>query len=233
METIGSVKGGEWDIQEAQYVAEGYEKLIKKMDCCIASTPALKTYIEESYSKPTLLLRNAITPEMMRSPKLKDFKRLNLLYASGTYSHKADFMMVEELLFQTLRNHPEVKLSILGAAQASERILSLDNVSSYPLLPYDSMLDFIAKHDMLLVPLEDSIFNRAKSNVKFIEAAAMGVPVLASAVGEFSQSITHGSNGFLAHDLNDWQVLLNEIIQKPKQLKNISKTLIRRLKRAI
>jgi glycosyltransferase involved in cell wall biosynthesis len=85
------------------------------------------------------------------------------------------------------------------------------------------MLDFIAKHDMLLVPLEDSIFNRAKSNVKFIEAAAMGVPVLASAVGEFSQSITHGSNGFLAHDLNDWQVLLNEIIQKPKQLKNISK----------
>ena len=223
LETIGSVKGGEWNIQEAQYVAEGYEKLIKKMDCCIASTPALKTYIEESYSKPTLLLRNAITPEMVRPPKSKDFKRLNLLYASGTYSHKADFMMVEELLFQTLRSHPEVKLSILGAAQASERMLSLDNVSSYPLLPYESMLDFIAKHDMLLVPLEDSIFNRAKSNVKFIEAAAMGVPVLASAVGEFSQSITHGSNGFLAHDVNDWRTLLNEIIQKPKQLKNISK----------
>lgn len=223
LEAIGSIKGGEWDIQEAQYVAEGYEKLIKKMDCCIASTPALKAYIEESYSKPTLLLRNAITPEMVRSPKTKEFKRLNLLYASGTYSHKADFMLIEELLFQTLRCHPEVKLSILGAAQASERILSLTNVSSYPLLPYDMMLDFIAKHDILLVPLEDSIFNRAKSNVKFIEAAAVGVPIIASAVGEFTNSITHGSNGFLAQDVNHWETLLIELIQKPKQLKNISK----------
>ncbi|WP_172798470.1 glycosyltransferase [Pseudomonas alabamensis] len=223
IETIGSVKGGEWNLKEALHVASGYEKLIKKMDQCIASTPVLKSYIETTYKKPTLLLRNRVLPEILRSPKQKEYRSLNLLYASGTYSHKADFMMIEETLFELLSREPHLQLSILGAAQASERILALNNVSSYPLLPYHAMLDFFAKHDVLLVPLEDTIFNRAKSTVKFIEAAAVGLPILASAVGEFNSCIAHRSNGLLAKSVDDWKNLLNELTARPKQLKNLAK----------
>ena len=47
VETIGSVKGGQWNIDEAMKIATFYEDEIKKMDSCIVSTPLLKTHIEE------------------------------------------------------------------------------------------------------------------------------------------------------------------------------------------
>lgn len=223
VESIGSVVGGEWQLEEAKFVAAAYESIIQKMDSCIVSTPLLKSYIESKYSKPSQVLRNRVQPSRLKWPQHKSYSKLKLLYSSGTYSHKSDFMMIEDVLYRILIDNPSVKLSILGAAQASERILALNNVQSYPLLSYAAMLDFISKHDVLLIPLEDTIFNRAKSTVKFVESAAVGVPVLASAVGEFSFCINHRSTGLLAKNICDWETILNDLIKKPKQLKNISR----------
>lgn len=223
VESIGSVVGGEWRLDEAVYVASAYEKMIKQMDSCIVSTPLLKSYIESTYQIKCQVFRNRIQPESLKWPAQKSYQKLNLLYSSGTYSHKSDFMMIEKILYKLLIDNPSVKLSILGAAQASERILSLNNVQSYPLLPYTAMLDFISRHDLLLIPLEDTIFNRAKSTVKFVESAAVGVPVLASSVGEFLHCINHNSTGLLAKNNLEWESILLDIIKRPKQLKNISK----------
>ncbi|NCB10354.1 MAG: glycosyltransferase, partial [Erysipelotrichia bacterium] len=137
---------------------------------------------------------------------------------SGTFSHKEDFDIIEAVLFEFLVQNPQVKLSILGAAQVSERILALSNVSNYPLLPYTAMLEFIAKHDLMLVPLEDDVFNRAKSSVKFVECGAVGVPVLASKVGEFDFTIDHKKNGLLAGTPQEWKEQLAWIIKSPQSL---------------
>jgi glycosyltransferase involved in cell wall biosynthesis len=111
-----------------------------------------------------------------------------------------------------------VSLSILGAAQVSERLLALSNVSNYPLLPYNAMLTFIAKHDLMLVPLADDVFNRTKSGVKFVECGAVGVPVLASRVGEFDYLIDHEINGLLASSAEEFHTTLEKIVNMPKRL---------------
>lgn len=194
--SIGSVKGGEWNLNEAMFVATAYETFLLKMDSCIVSTIALKEYIETTYEKNCEVYPNRISHSKIRKP-LKKEGPLKLIYASGTYSHKEDFELIEQPLYEFLQSNPEVTLSILGATQSSERILALPNVGSYPLLPYDAMLDFIAKHHVMLVPLVDDVFNNAKSNVKFVEAGAMGVPVLASNVREFESCINDGINSCL------------------------------------
>ena len=96
-----------------------------------------------------------------------------------------------------MKDNDHVSLSILGAAQSSERMLALPNVNSYPVLAYDAMLDFFAKHDILIVPLTNNIFNNAKSSVKWVEAAAAGLVVVASPVKEFEAVIEHNKTGFL------------------------------------
>jgi predicted HAD superfamily hydrolase/glycosyltransferase involved in cell wall biosynthesis len=194
--TIGSVKGGEWNIDQAMFVAESYETFLKQMDSCIVSTAALKEYIEQTYQLTCVVEPNKISYSKIRKPLVKSGP-LKLIYASGTYSHKEDFELIEAPLFDFLSENVDVTLSILGATQSSERILSLPNVSSYPLLPYDAMLDFIAKHDLMLVPLVDDVFNNAKSNVKFVEAGAMGIPVLASSVREYESAIDDKITGFI------------------------------------
>ncbi|NYS40496.1 glycosyltransferase family 4 protein [Pseudomonas syringae pv. actinidiae] len=155
---------------------------------------------------------------MRETTKVKATSRLKLIYASGTYSHKEDFLLIEHLLFQFLYEHTNCQLSILGAAQVSERILALPNVSNYPVLEYKAMLEFISRHDLMLVPLVDNIFNQAKSNVKFIESGSVGVPVLASAVGEFNSTIDHGRNGFLANTPADWLETLENLVVNPDRI---------------
>ncbi|MCO7016133.1 glycosyltransferase [Vibrio paracholerae] len=215
IETIGSVKGGEWDVAQAMFVAKSYEAFIKQMDSCIVSTAALKEYIEDTYGLACRIEPNKISHNKIRKPTEKSGP-LKIIYASGTYSHKEDFELIEAPLFEFLSNNSDVRLSILGATQSSERILALPNVSSYPLLPYDAMLDFVAKHDVMLVPLVDDIFNNAKSNVKFVEAGAVGVPVIASNVREYYNSIEIGVNGFVVNDNTDFFTKLSEIEDRKK-----------------
>jgi glycosyltransferase involved in cell wall biosynthesis len=167
---------------------------------------------------PCEVYRNKVKP-VAKNLKLPRDTGFRLVYASGTFSHKEDFELIEATLYEFLRKNPDCSLSILGAAQASERILAMTNVCSYPILEYNSMLEFISKHDLLLVPLVDNVFNRAKSNVKFIEAGSVAVAVLASDVGEFKASIKHKTNGFIARTPSDWTAILEQLRTQPSRLR--------------
>jgi predicted HAD superfamily hydrolase/glycosyltransferase involved in cell wall biosynthesis len=219
---IGSVKGGQWPIEHAMKIATAYENLIKKTDACIVSTPLLKNYIEQSYKIPAVVVRNKVTSKRLKAPKSVDGNNIKLIYASGTYSHKEDFDIIEAVLYEFMATNKHVSLSILGAAQVTERLLALQNVSNYPLLPYTAMLDFIAKHDLMLVPLVDDVFNRAKSSVKFVECGGVGVPVLASKVGEFDFVIEHMENGLLATGEAEWARWLTWVAENPQGLEKLA-----------
>lgn len=55
-----------------------------------------------------------------------------------------------------------------------------------------------------LAPLKDSEFNRGKCRTKLIEYGAWGIPTIASAIGEYTDWIEHGKNGFLVQHPDDW-----------------------------
>ncbi|WP_243313949.1 glycosyltransferase [Fundidesulfovibrio agrisoli] len=228
--TVGSVAGGEWTLADALFVATAYKKFLFMLDACIVSTPTLKSYCEENFALPTILIRNKIEERLMRFSPRRQPGSLRLLYASGTASHKEDFALIEDEIYTILCEHPGVWLSVLGSAQVSGRILALPNVSSYPLLPYDTMLEFISVHDLSLVPLVDNIFNHAKSAVKFLEAAAVGVATLASPLNEFTHVIRHRQNGLLAQP-DCWKLELEWAIGNPGALLAIGQAAQRTLGR--
>jgi glycosyltransferase involved in cell wall biosynthesis len=51
--------------------------------------------------------------------------------------------------------------------------------------------------DMALVPVDDTLINRARCSVKLLELLAAGLPIVASRVGEVSEYIEHGQSGLL------------------------------------
>lgn len=57
-------------------------------------------------------------------------------------------------------------------------------------------------------PLMASRFNDGKSHTKLIEYGARGIPTLASAIGQNTEWVDHGTNGFLVHDNADWVAYL-------------------------
>lgn len=73
----------------------------------------------------------------------------------------------------------------------------------------------IQQFDIGIMPLEDSPWERGKCGYKLIQYMACGLPVVASHVGVNQQIVEHGSNGFLANNLYEWEqtlrCLLNDV----------------------
>jgi hypothetical protein len=67
---------------------------------------------------------------------------------------------------------------------------------------------------MCLMPLRDHPFNRCKSDLKFIEAAAARVLALASPV-VYADSIEHAKTGMIFHSPEDLQAQLRMILAEP------------------
>jgi hypothetical protein len=75
--------------------------------------------------------------------------------------------------------------------------IQVPNKHLYPLLTYDEYLTALSKSDVAWLPLKDTLFNRSKSDLKFIECAAHSVAVLCSPV-VYGDSVIDNVTGIMA-----------------------------------
>ena len=57
---------------------------------------------------------------------------------------------------------------------------------------------YFASADVAIYPYRDSLINRSKCSAKIIEYMALGLPIVASRVGQNVEYIEHGTSGLLA-----------------------------------
>jgi glycosyltransferase involved in cell wall biosynthesis len=127
---------------------------------------------------------------------------------AGGVSHVPDVQIIVDVIKKVLRDFPQTKFVIGGwnghyknvqgrpfyvwEGIPEERFLHLPWVKER--LEYPKML---TQFDIGLAPLVDIPFNRCKSNLKFLEYSACGVPTIASQVEPYTRTITEGKTGLL------------------------------------
>ena len=79
-----------------------------------------------------------------------------------------------------------------------------DRIIAHPFAEWTELPEMIASIDINLAPLEESIFNEAKSENKWVEAALVRVPTVATNLGAFQRMIEHGRTGILCDTVEDW-----------------------------
>ena len=162
------------------------------------------------------------TPELaallrQRNPELALFP--NALATLAGYRNFTD-PRVLTVFFGALNREPDWR-HLMGAinavaARAGERLrfrvvhdegffqaLETPNKSFTPLCDYDTYMDLLGTSEISLMPLDDTPFNRAKSDLKFIEAGACRVASLASSV-VYRDSIAHGETGLIFNDPDEF-----------------------------
>ncbi|MFW2454386.1 hypothetical protein [Methyloversatilis discipulorum] len=108
----------------------------------------------------------------------------SISYFSGTHTHDADFKLVLPALQSLLDEMPRLTVRVVGPLETHFR---------HPRLLFGRRLDFRQYVDLVrnsyltIAPLVDTPFTRCKSAIKVLESAVLGVPALASPIGEYSE----------------------------------------------
>lgn len=80
---------------------------------------------------------------------------------------------------------------------------------------YEEFPEFLASLglDIGIAAIENTQFNRCKSNIKWMEHAMLEIPMVLSDVGPYRDSVIHGHDGFLAKSKADWVEYLSKLIE--------------------
>ncbi len=148
-----------------------------------ASTPAIVNHAASAFpNKHTLLLRNGLSEFWLQHAHCQQSETkasIELAYLPGTRSHDADFRSIKSVLATFLAQRVDAKLHIVGKLDGAES-LPARQLQSSTWIDYFNLPSVIAGKRATLAPLTDNRFNQAKSHIKFIESAALGVPAICS-----------------------------------------------------
>jgi glycosyltransferase involved in cell wall biosynthesis len=99
-----------------------------------------------------------------------------------------------------------------------------DRVERVPWQPWQFLPDLQARSDVNLAPLAPTPFNECKSCVKYLEAALVEVPTIASPRSEFVRVIQPGQNGLLADSGDAWREALGHLVEDARIRVEIGRT---------
>ena len=114
----------------------------------------------------------------------------------GAFNREADWQPILPALNALLAQWGgKVQMQVLYD-EAFYKALQTPYKTFEPMCPYERYHEVVSQADVALLPLNDTRFNRMKSDLKFLQCAAHGVAVLASPT-VYAESICEGETGFL------------------------------------
>lgn len=192
------------------------EQICKQSEIITTTTEYLANNLR-NYNKKVIVLPNSINFKLYKRKEFKN-KKLRVL-VSGGGSHFCDYQllmepireakkqidfdvvflgfdpkMIKKIFDLSKTNIPWVKEMAKTIQMASE--ISNEYHDFVPEEKYPRLLCNL-KIDLGLIPLEDTEFNRNKSNIKFVEYTSAGIPVIASKVEPYETTIEHEKTGIL------------------------------------
>lgn len=209
---LNQVEKGNYDAGVRNY---GY--MLENCDGAITSTNQLQEELKK-YQSTVLLNRNLASDELISisSQFLKDYSQVSdvvkIGYFSGSISHNENFELIKPAIKQLIKKYSNVQLHIVGILDIPKDMKPFGNqIVTHDYVDWDKLPALISEVDINLAPLVDSIFNRAKSEIKWIEAALVKVPTVASKIGAFSDEVVDGETGLLATD-DEWFDKLESLV---------------------
>jgi glycosyltransferase involved in cell wall biosynthesis len=202
---------------EQEVLLEGAELYRECLQLCgrgIASTRVLGEIMLRAGVKDVCIIENALDGETLgiadRLLEEEAFPVVNdeivIVYGSGTRTHDQDFVECAAGLAAAMDVEPRLVLKIIGELTLPDDFQRFGaRVEYLEGRDYAGYMAVLAGADIAIAPLEPSIFNDAKSNIKFLEAAILQVPAVCSPCDTFRDVVDDSKNGFLAKDEMAWR----------------------------
>ena len=230
LDTLGEQERKEYDDN-----VRNMGRLLKLCDGAITTTGCLAQELEQMVPE-VLINRNVASEEMVGLSLRALGKRqeaaltreddngrehgaetVKLGYFSGSITHDDDFEMILPVLIRMMEKYEGLELHLVGELTLPEKLYPYkDRIIVHPFTDWHHLPDLIAGVDINLAPLANTIFNRAKSENKWVEAALVKVPTVASDIGAFHEMVENGKTGILCQSEEQWEEALCALIEQPQ-----------------
>lgn len=196
-----------------------YRTTMAECDAYIGSTATLCEHAEKDVGLPAYrwangagVLLGQLSDLAERRPRSAGPLRIG--YFSGTTMHDRDWAECEPAVTAVLRARPDVELWIGGHLTLGPDLAAFGRrVRRLPFLPWQELPERLRDVDVNLAPLSaGSPFNEAKSAIKWLEAALVGTPTVASPTQPFTEAIDDGATGLLAGTPEEWEEAIGRLL---------------------
>ena len=241
---------GEVNARLANKISQQSNFLASNADFIVTTTETMKSYIQSCFSANCLVVPNVLSSEFWleyyinrKSPRCKfdhasqyltanchDNKSFKIGYY-GTSSHIKDLDCIGESL-DKLNDQiaTEIDFFVIGAFQhLSEQDIPfgqrihLPKNNSYPNF-VDWLHQVTLDWDLGLIPLIDDDFNQYKSNIKFLEYAVLGLPIIVSEHEVYDDIARNNVNCLIVGDNHyTWSQAIALMIENPMLRANMAK----------
>ena len=218
---------------ERELYDDGVNRMGKTLKLCEAAITTTERLAKElSNYVPEVLINRNVASEIMKyysdealKNKTEDPEHVKVGYFSGSFTHNDDFELIKPTLMKLMKKYRNMELHLVGQLDLPEDLKEYkDQIVIHPFVDWKKLPGLIAAVDINLAPLEQSIFNEAKSENKWVEAALVKVPTVASNVGAFARMIENKRTGFLCDSAEEWENVLTELIENKSLREKIAKS---------
>ena len=166
----------------------GVEYSYKEADILTCSGKVMHKKLVEKYGrKDAILITTGLDDELVRLKK--PFNKNNKISWRGSTSHVSDLEHFKIPIMNVAKKHPEIYWCWLGI---DVRQIFDGDIFEGEFSPQRSMMPFLNElcgfnSSIHIVPLEDNVFNRVKSNLSWLDATLAGSAVLGPAFEEWDK----------------------------------------------
>ena len=210
---------------DRQVLGERQERLSKTMAMCdavLVTTEPLAAFARELNPR-VHVVPNAASKEMVEladealaahAETADSPRHVTIAYFSGTPTHDSDFLQAADAVLWALENDSACLFLTVGNLSLDSRFDRYrERITSIPIQPWQRLPRILAGVDVNLAPLEPgNAFTESKSCLKYIEAALVGVPTIASPRSDFVRAIDPGHNGLLAETPEQWRRAVAQLL---------------------
>ena len=194
-------------------------------------------YLKQRYArlnKKIYVIPNAINFNLWDNAKRgREHKRIHIGWVGGA-SHSEDLRLVKNALYRILDKHKNVEVYFHMGGLPEKWMLGKPRFHArHRWFTIDKYHQGFAKYnfDIGIAPLRDTEFNRAKSNLRFLEFAALHIPVVCSRVQPYVCDTEHRKTRLLATEPDEWYHCLDFLIRNEKVRREIGEAAHRFVKK--
>ena len=141
---------------------------------------------------------------------------LNIFYGSGTKAHNQDFNdLLAPALLHILEKYSWCRLVIVGFIVMDSRFEAFeDQIVRYPFIgDLNKYWSVLASCHINVSVLKAGIIADCKSEIKWLEAAMLGIPTVVSRTATYDTILVEGVNGLIASTSAEWLRKLEVLIE--------------------